>query len=122
MIRSQGRRLMTMRIRVMRLSSTRRDEYGGPAAGQKPDVIFDGLPCRAWAPTDPREVFDDAQAVAGAIRLSVPLDAELEQGDTIEDVRDRIGRVVFPGPLKVTSVIRLGTDLAVMARIQAGGS
>lgn len=114
---SQARLMMRHRARVTRAGVTAEDEYGHPAYDDTPSVVHEAVPCYAWAPTDPRELLDvDGSATLGAVRLTMPLDCGVGELDTITQIVDRAGRVVFDGPLNVTAATPLGASLAVMAR------
>ncbi len=114
---SQARQSMTMRAYVQTSVSAGTDDWGHELADELPDVL-PALACAAWQPTDVREVFDgDKQGVFGAVRLIVPADSTLREGDVIVSVTDRLERVLFDGPMRVTAVSRQAGALAVVARV-----
>lgn len=118
---SQARLRMTHRARVLR-SDEIADEYGSPSHDDTPAQLYAALPCYAWSPADAREVLDeDASAVFGAVRIAMPSDSGVTEGDAISSIVDRIGRTVFDGPLAITAVTPMSGHLAVMARMQRGG-
>jgi hypothetical protein len=119
---SQARMHMTHRALITRMDETPTDGYGGPSHDATPTTIAAAQPCYAWSPRDSREILDDdATAVVGAVRIAMPADATITEGDHITSIVDRLGRTVFSGPLAVTAVTPMSGHLAVMARVVRGG-
>lgn len=112
---------MRLRARVLRATGGV-DEWGTPRADAVPDVHYDALACHAWQLTDTHEVLAGSAGAFGMVRLMVPLDSDVLESDTIEDVRDRLGRVVFQGPLRILGVSRRLDHLLIDARVSKGGA
>lgn len=120
---SQARQQMTMRARVLRNENTGRNAYGEPVIGDTTNVILDALPCFAWASTDARENLDAAAAAYGDVKLSIPAGSDVQESDVIENIVDRLGHVIFDGPLHVVGVTRRPGALTVVARdVHPGGT
>ena len=119
---TQARQQMTMRATIRRPGgavSDGVDEWGGEVHDDEPDAWIADLACYAWAPSDLREVLDDAKlGVFGALRIVCPVDAAIREGDIVEQIVDRRGVEVFPGPMTITGVTRRVGHLAIMARTQ----
>ena len=116
---SQARQAMSMRARVVRPQSPGKDPWGGKLPDRVRNPHLDALACYAWSPTDVREVIDGSKdGVLGAVRVIVPADTDIAEGDVILDIADRAGRVLFGGPMHLTAVVRRSGYLAVMARVQ----
>lgn len=119
---SMARMQMTHRAQITRMDSAPEDEYGSAAYDDSPAIVAAAQPCYAWSPTDAREILDeDADAVVGAVRIAMPTDTDINEGDQIASIVDRLDRTVFDGPLAVTAVTPLSGHLAVMARVVRGG-
>lgn len=97
------------------------DAWGAEQVDPVPDVVHDALACFAWSPSDDAEVLDEASGTFGAVRLIVPADADVLEGDVVDSIFDRVGRELFAGPMAVTGVTRRASHLAVMVRVQQPG-
>lgn len=106
---------MTMRVLFTTPGDVGEDEWGGTIpVGDGSEVE---AACLAWHPTDVRQVLDgDKNGVIGAVRMIVPADTDISEVCTVTEITDRIGRVVFAGPMRVTAVTHRTGHLAVMLR------
>lgn len=89
-----------MRAHVQRNQAAGEDPYGNP---NPPDwqTLHASLPCRTWFEGE-RQVTDSNKTAAVEDRkVIVPLGTDIEPGDRILTVKDRLGAVVFTGPAKI---------------------
>lgn len=90
---------MTHRARLERDTAASTGAWGQPAA---PDWNFrEELPCYGWSRS--RQVVADGEKVVTVqeMRAIFPTDADIVEGDRLQEITDRRGTVVFPGPLMV---------------------
>lgn len=111
-----ARSLMTMRMRVQRDHSTNEDRWGrAKTTSQVEEATY---PCRAWNPSDDADSIDGQKdGVFGRVRIATVLDADVIEGDTILDVTNRRGMLLW-GSLKVIGVTRTAGHLAIVCRVQ----
>ena len=79
--------------------------HGKPSAANPTgwSVIYDSQPCWVYR-QDGRRVISNERTVSNEYStLGVPLGTDLQEGDRVDQVTDRLGNVLF-GPLQVTHV------------------
>lgn len=123
-VRSVTRQRMTHRVQLLTdaVDDTGAvDSYGHPLrAGSRTPAPE--IPGWAWESVEQANALDgSAQAAVAVVRVLVPVDTVARTGDIIEAVRDRIGRVVFPGPMHITGVVRRADHLVLTARVVTHG-
>jgi hypothetical protein len=95
---------MTMRAAVERSAAQPDDPWGRPG---KPSYAAVGtVACRAWSKSR-REVRDGHQVVIEDMRAIVPVDSGVSEQDRLT-IRDRLGAVIFGGPVAVETVVPRG--------------
>ncbi len=97
------------------------DDWGAQEDDPTPDEVDTSVPCFAWAAKDNAERLGEASALFGVVRMIVPADVVVETGDRVDEITDRLGAVVFSGPLRVVGVARKPRHTAVMLRVQDEG-
>ncbi len=116
---SRARTIMTMRATVQRNSTATTDPYGHLEA---PDfsTLGNPVPCFAWSKMR-REVNDDKKfALIEDIRCAMPLDTDVTENDRISQITDRLGAVLFLGPLRIDTIQRRHTQIEMtLRRIQS---
>lgn len=91
-----------MRATVQRTAAGDADPYGNPGV---PDwqTHIEELPCYVWFEVE-RHAIDTTKTAAVEDRKAiVPKGTDIEPGDRIVDVRDRLDAVIFTGPAVVDS-------------------
>lgn len=91
---------LTMRASVERDVATGRDAHNNPLP---PDFqpLHEALPCFAY-PKSSRELVDGGKSAnIEDLRAMVSLSANIRAGDEITEIRDRAGKVIINGRLKV---------------------
>ena len=74
-------------------------------------------PCRVWY-ADGREVADGGKVVSvDQLKMIVPLGTDVTPADRLGDVSDRLGNVLFAGPVRIASVRRRRDHLAVKLEV-----
>lgn len=99
---------MTMRARVERPGKRSDTSWG---TTPKPTFEEQGeIACRVWSRTRRMpDVTDSSKtAIVEDLRAHVPRDADVEEGDQLVDVRNRLGVVLYDGPLAVQFKTRGG--------------
>ncbi len=99
---SRSRTIMTMRADVERDATATTDPYGHPDASSFAALAT--IPCRVWSERR-REVNDDKKfALIEQLRCTMPLDTDVTEDDRIAQVTDRLGVVLFAGPLRIDTI------------------
>lgn len=96
---------LTMLARVERNTATGTDSWGNPVAPAF-TVLHNALPCFVYSKTA-RDLKDGAKtAEIEDLRIMVGRDADLQAGDQITTVMDRLGRELIPGRLSVEGPVQ----------------
>lgn len=99
-----ARQSMTMRTTVERDTGAVENTWGhnDPAW----TVHLDVLPCRMWVAVE-TDVTDDLRTARSEDRRAmVPSGTDITPGDRLRQVTDRLGQVLFDGPMHVATVVR----------------
>jgi hypothetical protein len=108
---------MRMRVRFSHPDEIGVDAWGGEIIDSDNAGTTIEAHCYAWHPTDVRQVLDgDKDGVFGAVRLIVPASCSIDETCIVEEVVDRVDRVLFQGPMRVTAATRRSGYIAVMLR------
>ncbi len=91
---------MTMRAIQKRNTQATADLYGQPDP-ESLTTVNAALPCYVWSKSTSRTQDGDKTATIEEIRAMVPKGTDLQPGDILESVADRLGTVIFAGPLIV---------------------
>ena len=102
---------MVHRAQVERNTTTAQDRFGQPAAPTW--TAQETLPCRGW--TTRRQAVRDGQksVVLHDLKAAFPLSADVREGDRLTSITDRLGAVVYAGPLMVEEIVRRSTHREV---------
>lgn len=106
-----SRGAMTMRAVVSRSPTQTDDDWGRPG----PPVhaaTGDSIPCRAWSKRRVEVRDDGKEIVVEDLRAIVPKAADIQEGDRLV-IQDRLGAVLFGGPVAVRSSARKGQSASV---------
>lgn len=90
---------MTMRAIVERNAAVARDAYGGPVAPDWQEHAT--LPCLAHSVSKERHEDGQKGALQQSYRCAFQRDADLTEADRVAEIQDRLGAVIFAGPLKI---------------------
>lgn len=102
-----ARASMTMQATVTRNVNPAKQEWGRDAA---PNFVEVGIiPCRVWSKVRRDVDTDRKSAVVEDLRAMVPVDADVMEDDQLE-VRDRLGNLLFGGPLLVEAAPHAGSS------------
>ena len=97
-----SRGAMTMRAIVERNTASGTDAFNNPVAPVFEAVSSEPIPCRAWIRARNTLTLNTEQVVMVEERHAiVPLSADVEIGDRLQNITDRLGNELFPGPLLV---------------------
>lgn len=112
---SGGRGAMTMRAQIERSTPQPATPWGQPGP-----PVFEPLgtvPCRAWSKTR-RQIRDDGkEAIVEDMRAVVPASADVKSGDRLI-VENRLGDVLFDGPVAVQTVARRGSSASSTGHLE----
>jgi hypothetical protein len=96
---------LTHRARVERNTATGTDAFGGPVAPVF-TVLHASLKCFVFSKTS-RELTDGAKtAMIEDLRVLLPLNVDLAEGDEFVSVTDALGNAVIAGRLKVEGPVQ----------------
>lgn len=98
---------MTMRAVVSRDTDRPTTGWGHPEPPQRTESHT--IPCKAWVKTRVETRSEGKEAVIEDLRARVPAGADILEGDAIE-IRDRLGAVLYAGPIEVRTVTRIGSS------------
>lgn len=100
------RQAMTMRADLENDANAGQvDTYGNPLPESWQSYLT-GVPCRVYSKTR-REVIDaDKTALVETITGLFPLGADVSEDYRISNVKDRLGTVLFAGPLIIDTIVR----------------
>lgn len=77
--------------------------------------------CRAWYDSGREQTgVEGKTAEVELVRAIFPLGTDITSKDRLDSVRDRLGNVVFPGPLKVEAVGRRADHIPVTLEVPHG--
>lgn len=100
----RARQFMTMRIsQNERLVTISTDEYNQPV--KEWNQIATNIPCSMWEDSGTTAVGENMVVPSYQLRAMVTKDADLSEGDKIGSVQDRQGATLFPGPMRVDSIL-----------------
>jgi hypothetical protein len=106
---------MTMRTSILRDQGTV-DEFGAEAASNFQPVAT-GVVCCCYYESGRLQINATESNPIGQLMLLIPLGTDLQADDQIGDVTDRLGAVLFTGPLKLVGPVGHRKDhLAVLLR------
>lgn len=99
---------MTHRAVLERSTAAGTDNWNRPV----PPVFaaVETLPCRAWSKQRKEKRDSGKEVIVEDIRAIFPADADIQTGDRLSSITDRLGRVVFAGPLAVQPVTNRGIN------------
>ena len=111
---SLARMQMTMRAFVERNGTVTSDVYGHP---DTPSFSTHAtIVCRVWSRSR-REVNDTKKfALVEEIRCAMPLDADVTEDDRIASIKDRLGVVIWSGPLRIDTIQQKHTHIEMDLR------
>lgn len=98
-----ARSVMTMRCTIQR-NEGGLDPYGG----QGPDdwePVASEVPCFCFYGTGKLEATPEVTTPIGTLTILLPLSTDIEATDRIGDVTDRLGTVLFAGPLEIVGPV-----------------
>lgn len=88
--------------------------------GQPGPPVFQPLgvtPCRAWSKTRREVRSDGLEAIVEDMRAVVPASADVKSGDRLI-VENRLGDVLFDGPVAVQTVARRGSSASSTGHLE----
>lgn len=94
---------MIHRAVIERDMSTGGDPYGQPLPPSW-QVLYAALPCYFWTEAE-RELEGRVNAIVSDHRLLVPKGADVEQGDRVVAVQDRLGQPLLQRAMAVAGVL-----------------
>lgn len=100
-----SRGAMTMRATVSRSASQPVNSWGQP--GPPVYQVIGEVACRAWSKTRRLVLTDGAEVVVEDLRAMVPASADVAERDRLV-IEDRLGEVVFDGPVAVDAITSHG--------------
>ena len=104
---------MIMRATVERPTSGT-DAWGNESAPTWSVHPSNPIPCWAWVKSA-REIIDgDKVATVRDFRLMMPSGTDITERDKIANISDRMGAVLFPGPIGIDTVERQPGHLELM--------
>lgn len=114
-----ARGTMTMRAHVQR-DQAAADPFGGKLSSNW-QTLHAALPCRVWHTRQRSSHVLDGDKIVEVIGLllAVPTGTDITPKDRVVDVRDRLGTVLFPGPVNIDSVsFRIGHVIIALESIR----
>ncbi len=112
---SRSRTQMTMRAIIARNSTITTDAYGHPEAPSFA-TLGDPIPCRVWS-VNRREVNDTRKFVLEEqLRCGMPLGTDVTEDDRITEIKDRLGVVIWAGPIRIDDIQHKHTHLEMDIR------
>lgn len=99
------RGLMRHRAVVLRDVNAGVDTFGHPLPPEWLQ-ISDPVPCYAWSRSSREAVDDRRTAIVQDVRVMLPDSADVTASDRIENVTDRLGRVLHDGPFRIDAIER----------------
>ena len=107
-----GRKWMRLRCEVRR-ATVPDSSYPSGETGETA-LIESSLPCWIWTDSSRRVSGDDTVSVLVDLKMAVPIGSDVRASDTILNVRDRLGTVIYPGPIRVDHSQRLLSHVELM--------
>ncbi|MGH7393633.1 MAG: hypothetical protein ACREM3_29890 [Candidatus Rokuibacteriota bacterium] len=109
-----GKRLMATRSRMTRRAVIERDvATGSNPYGNAPTPNWQPLaapvPCYVWSRVRRAVVSNNAPGQPGVVlvedlRALFPAGADVQEGDQVTNVTDRLGNIVWPGPILIEAL------------------
>ena len=103
----------TMRRRARVVRPVERDENVLGLGETADEVIKPAMPCRFWSETRQVVLDTDKSAIIVTYRMMVPLRADIQERDRVDEILDRRGRVVHSTPMTVETVNPVDTHQEV---------
>jgi hypothetical protein len=113
-----ARQAMTMRADLENNTASGTDAYGNPI----PPVwaTYATVACRVYSKVRNEVIDEDKTALIETIRALFPLNADVSESYRIANVKDRLGTVLFAGPLAIQTIQRRKDHKeAMLERIQS---
>ncbi len=118
-IGSRGRTQMTMRADIERDGTATTNARGHP----DPPVYashLTGLACRVWSQRRQEVVDGRKEAMVEEIRMMVPVGTDITELDRVANVKDRLGVVIWTGPMNIRGIQHKHTQLEMeLQRVQS---
>lgn len=116
---AQGaRKMMTMRAFAQRDGTSTTDAYGHPDGPSWATLAT--YPCRVWSKSRKETVDGRKYALIEDIRCSMPLGTDITEKDRLSSVKDRLGTVIWAGPLRIDTIQHKHTHLEMaLLRVQS---
>lgn len=111
-----ARSRMTFRVEVQRLSGEGGSDEDGYPLPPSWQVLHAALPCYAWSVLRREQATPTTTIVVNDIRLIVPKDADITEGDRLANIVDRLGEPYLPDILDVDAVVPRQTHREVLVR------
>ena len=109
---------MTMRADVERDATTTTDPYGHPDA--ESFAALATIPCFVTSKRRTEQNDDKKTALIEDIRCSMPLDTDVTELDRIAQITNRLGTVLYTGPLRIDTIQYKHTHIEMnLRRIQS---
>lgn len=105
---------MTMRAVVRRNTAMGKDAHGHDVAPSF--TAHETIPCRAWSSSISSIADGDKAVTVEIVRAIFPVDADIQEGDQIVNVNNRLGATVYPGPLDVQTLQPMDNHQAAALR------
>lgn len=99
-----ARSRMKQRALVQRYTPGLPDDYGNPLPGTWATHIA-ALACWLYGSTEREAVAEERTAVVTALKMMIPLSADVTEQDRISTVVDRRGTVIEPGLLHIETIL-----------------
>jgi hypothetical protein len=108
-----SRSRMTRRASLERNTSSGDDPWGQPLPPTW-TPLPPPLPCWVYTTAKREIVHNQGIEVVEDIRALFPREADVQHGDRVATVTDRLGHILWPGPLEVLTVLRRPDHLEVL--------
>lgn len=111
---SQARTIMTMRADVERNDTATTDAFGHPDAPNFSALAT--IPCRVHSKSRTERNDTRKTAIVESIRCSMPLGTDVTELDRIAQITDRLGAVLWSGPLRIDTIQHKHTHIEMDLR------
>lgn len=113
-----ARSSMTHRADIENNTATGTDAYGNPIA--EAWVSLSTLPCRAYTKVRKEVIDGDKTVLVEDLKALFPIKAAVTEKNRIANIKDRLGAVLFAGPLSIRVIQRRGNHMELsLDRIQS---
>lgn len=101
-VRQSARMMMTQRAFMERNSTVTTDAYGHPDA---PVFLAEAtIACYTYTKTRREAVDGGKYALIEELRCMMPIGTDITEDDRLSSVKDRLGAVIWAGPLRVDTI------------------